>query len=158
MKEEAWPVAGTGTKLYDDEPIIPKTAREAVRVNKDLPIVEGMLKKRSARWAGLGSTTWNDRWIQLDPASGVVSCWKASAPASDPPKEMQLEDVLWIETNQRHLILQIAFCKPTDRKSIFKVWHLQAADELDFERWLDPLSSYGMRRPPKTPKTSTPGN
>jgi len=151
----------------------------AVEKNRGKPVVQGILKKRfskaSSLWQWRGRDEWSERWVELDPAEGLLSYWVpvdqdwktlscksrkamasitsiASLWSSDngsmgPRKRhFPLESVLWTQSSWSSLTLQLVFVDQEDCRKVKRILHLQAKTEEDFDMWVDALSSYGLGR------------
>lgn len=162
-------------------PVDPSQAQIAVQDNVDAPAIEGMLKKRAATLFGFGAAVWHQRYVLLDPHEGILSYWepgdlkewannhlampgvrgwepgiiKASAkprrPTQAPKQTFMLRDIIQVESNHRHGIFQIVFCKAGKQRDVGKVLQLQAESELQFNQWVEAFRPYGMRKGPTTP-------
>lgn len=155
------------------EPLNPLQAMKAVEANQSAPEVEGMVKKRAAMLCGFGPSVWHNRYFLLDPREGVLRYWepanntltqcgldgeagilhfeKSERPTSAPKHTFMLRHIMQVESNRRHRIFQVIFCKPGKQTEAGKVLHLQAATEAEFNHWLKALQPYGMRQGPTTP-------
>jgi len=152
------------------KPVDPLQAQDAVEANEDAPLVEGVLKKRAAMMHGFGPTVWHDRYILLDPREGLLSYWesalkerlhigepgvihfeKPERPNHAPKRTFMLSHIIQVESNHRHRMIQLMFCKAKNSREVGKVLQLQAATESEFRHWLQALQPYGMRQGPTTP-------
>jgi len=166
-----------GSKLSNLEedlhmkPVNPLQAVNAVERNVGAPEIEGILKKRAAMLLGFGPTVWHNRYFLLDPVEGVLSYWerglaeqcgldgeagilhfeKLERPTNAPKHTFKLRHIIQVESNHRHRIFQLIFCKAGKQTDAGKVLHLQAPTEAAFNCWLKALQPYGMREGPTTP-------
>lgn len=156
------------------KPLNPLQAMKAVEANLGAPEMEGMLKKRAAMLCGFGPSVWHSRHFLLDPREGVLRYWepahntltqcgldgeagilhfeKPDRPTTAPKHTFMLRHIMQVESNRRHRIFQVIFCKSgKEQKDAGKVLHLQAATEDEFNHWVQALQPYGMRQGPTTP-------
>jgi hypothetical protein len=155
--------------------VIANKVLKAVDKNRHKPVVQGLLRKRfskaSSLWKWRCQEEWTERWVELDPAAGVLSYWipvekdwrlstksrKAIASItsvasilnlnSGPRKRhLSLNSVLWTQASRNHLTFQIAFVEEEDFRKVNRVLHFQADTEEDFDMWVYSLSSYGLGR------------
>lgn len=138
-------------------------AHKARRGHRDAPIVEGTLKKQAKSMFGFGPSIWHDRWFLLDPVRGVLEYWEPSQkdvdaqydkPSGPPKHQFLLKSLVKLEWNRlqpkgaryrRHFVMQVIFGNAAT-KEVESILHLQAANESEFQRWLDALQPCGLRR------------
>eukprot|EP00746_Dinoflagellata_sp_MGD_P017230 gnl/MRDRNA2_/MRDRNA2_139453_c0_seq1.p1 gnl/MRDRNA2_/MRDRNA2_139453_c0~~gnl/MRDRNA2_/MRDRNA2_139453_c0_seq1.p1 ORF type:complete len:223 (-),score=38.34 gnl/MRDRNA2_/MRDRNA2_139453_c0_seq1:83-751(-) len=157
------------------EPINPYQGTKAAEANAGAPILEGMLKKRAQTLFGFGPAVWHNRYVVLDPSEETLSYWdpgiyeaaceqfktpgiihfeekEYDRPSGPPKRTFRLMDIVQVESNHRHFILQVIFANAANRTKASTMLQLQASDLKQFNHWLDALRLYGMRAGPKTPK------
>lgn len=155
------------------EIVDPGRAENAVEANEDAPAIEGLLKKKAATILGFGPTVWHNRYFLLDPFEGSLSYWEAGyveqlgsyidrqtgvlhferpeRPQCAPKHTLMLKDIIQVESNHRHNMIQVVFCKAGQQRVAGKTFHLQAGSRPEFDNWVKALQPYGMRQGPKTP-------
>jgi len=157
--------------------VIANKVLKAVDKNRHNPVIQGLYKrfsKASSLWKWRGQDEWAERWVELDPAEGVLSYWipvekdlrvsttsrkgmvsitsvtsiLSSFGGSSGPRKRQfsLNSVLWTQTSRSHLAFQIAFVEEEDCRKVNRLLHFKAKTEDDFDMWVDALSSYGLGR------------
>lgn len=165
------------------EEVLLRNTSMKVEKNREGTIVCGILQKRTAKWIGMGTfgmwwKNWSERWVELDPANGILSYRRplsdsarrdnvvqSSVSSLSMPsvggrkapmtKRFALENVLWMQTQRSALTIQLMFCHEAERRKIERVLHLKAGSNQDFDRWVESLSCYGIGCGGQTPKTPT---
>lgn len=166
------------------EVVLSRNTQQKVERNRGAQPLCGMLEKRTAKWIGMGKVGiwrkhWSKRWVELDPASGVLSYHrplfetskdsqyflpvKGSVSSLSMPslsgkkkpvvKHFPLENILWMQTQRSGMSIQLVFCDPLERRKIQKVVHLRTETNEDFDMWREVLSCYGIGCGGQTPKT-----
>jgi len=142
--------------IKTEEEIVPTRALEAVLSQRDQPAVSGYLMKLEQSWMGLGESKWKERYVDLDPTIGSLAYWavnanttrrqvEAMAATAAPMQEYNLGDLIDIDTNEHHHTITLNFCRGSNRKQCGQGATFQAKCKVDFDRWVEVLSRYGMK-------------
>jgi len=142
--------------IKTEEEIVPSRALEAVLSQRDQPAVSGYLMKLEQSWMGLGESKWKERYVDLDPTNGSLTYWTpitdkytmfmAMADSTAPMQQYNLGDLIGIDTNEYNHTIILYFCRSGNRKQCGQGATFQAKCKEDFDRWVEVLRRYGMKK------------